>query len=131
MVPDRPRYVPPREASDRITAPLTAAIREFGPAKVIARAARCAPVTAQRWRTGARLPHIIHLSRLAVVSQAVRDVLMRMIGADDASLDATQLRLEHESERDRAETLRIGGSPDVQPDKLEGTDEGRGTRRRG
>ncbi len=126
--------VDPPDVKPRATDPvasLTVAIRDFGSIKHIAHVAGCSETTAERYRRGTHLPDIIRLAKLATASRAIRDAFLRMIGLDDASLDAWQLRLEHESDRDRAETLRIGGPPDVQPDKPESADEGRGARRRG
>lgn len=128
MVPDRPVFVPRDEASsvDRREdaahdhAHLTDAIRSSGPAKHIARAAGVSVNTAKRYRNGRTLPDGLRLTRLARWSKPIRDAVIRLMGLDQASMDALQVRLEQESHRDRAETSRIGGAPDARTETMEG-----------
>ncbi len=133
MIPQSPNRVPfvERPSGADTAAGLTAAIRQLGSAKHIARLAHCSERTARRWRIGSRLPDPLRLTRLMGLSRAVLDAVLRMAGLDDASLDAREARLTQEMHADRRETLRIGGLPDVESDTLDGDDEVRRVGRHG
>lgn len=133
MVPDPPRRVPPDERTNA-TLPgsnsglhgsgITDAIRHSGTAKEIARVTGVSVKTAERYRSGKSFPNVIGLTLLMRWSRRVAGTVIRLAGLDAASLDALQVRLEQDSHRDRAETSRIGGSPDARDETMGGVETG-------
>lgn len=84
-------------------ASLTNAIRGFGTAKEVARAAGCSEATAARYRRGETLPDALSLARLMGRSRAIAAAMLRMAGLDDVSMDLEEARLRRELQRLQAE----------------------------
>lgn len=101
------------------SAVLTGAIREFGTAKQIARAAGCAEATAARYARGDTMPDPIRLARLMGRSRDVASAMLSMAGLDEMSLDLEEARLTSELRRIRAKragnlnekTASVDGTP--------------------
>lgn len=75
---------------------LTEALRAFGTAKVLARAASCHPKTAERWQRGDTQPDVLSLTKLMGKSRAIADAILKMAGLDDLSLAQEEARLVRE-----------------------------------
>lgn len=106
---------------------LTAAIADFGTAKEIARIVGCSPATAGRYRRGETMPDPLALARLMGRSRTIADVMLRLAGLDDLSLDLREARLRQELQRLQAQRA---GSPygrrvgDVGPQTADQTEPG-------
>jgi hypothetical protein len=72
---------------------LTDAIRDFGSAKEVARAADCSEATAARYRRGETMPDALGLARLMARSRAIADAMLRLAGLDDLTMDLEEARL--------------------------------------
>jgi hypothetical protein len=115
------------------TAPLTAAIRDAGPDKVIARETDCTDRTVRRWKTGQSLPDPIRLIRLMRFSGSVRRAYGQVLGLYDTALDAWEAKLTQDYHRLNAGSGRgeDGEAPDAQTVAPVGADPGRTVRRHG
>lgn len=87
------------------TAILTAALRDFGSAKELARAAGVHLATAHRYRAGA-LPDAVALTRLMAKSHRIAEAVLRMAGLDDVAIDLQTARLLRVLEQLQAQKAR-------------------------
>lgn len=87
---------PNRQGCAVNAATLTDAIREFGTAKEVALAAGCSVATAARYRRGETMPNPVTLARLMGRSRQIAEVMLRLAGLDEQSMDLEEARLERE-----------------------------------
>jgi transcriptional regulator with XRE-family HTH domain len=97
----------PQKCAMTGAATLTDAIRDFGSAKQIARAAGCSEATAARYRRGETMPGPLGLARLMARSRPVAEAMLRLAGLDDLSLDLEEARLMRELVRLRAKRAGV------------------------
>ena len=89
---------------------LTAAIRDFGTSKEIARVVGCSVPTAARYRRGETMPDPLGLARLMGRSRLIAAAMLRLAGLDDLSMDLEEARLTRELRQFQA---RRGGPPNA------------------
>lgn len=75
---------------------LTAAIRDYGSAKEVARAVGCSEATAARYRRGETFPDALSVARLMASSRSIAAAMLRLAGLDDLSMDLEEARLRRE-----------------------------------
>jgi len=81
------------------SATLTAAIRDFGSAKEVARIVGCSEATAARYRRGQTMPDPVALARLMGRSRQIAQAMLRLAGLDDLSMDLEEAHLRRELRR--------------------------------
>jgi transcriptional regulator with XRE-family HTH domain len=99
------------------SADLTAAIRDYGTSKEVARVVGCSEATAARYRRGETMPDAVGLARLMGRSHRIAQAMLRLAGLDDLSMELEEARLREELQRFQAQRA---GLPDVETDSAPG-----------